>query len=58
MTFASRLRLLRLLLRTQVSSLLLVVPFLFGDDFHCLAEGVDGYLDDLCLLLLVYSRRE
>ena len=40
------LRLLRLLLRSQVSSLLLVVPFLFGDDFHCLAEGVDGYLDD------------
>ena len=29
--------------------------FYLVDDFHCLAEGVDGYLDDLCLLLLVYQ---
>ena len=51
------LHLLCLLFRSQVSSLLMVVPLLFGDDVHSLAEGIYGYLDDLRLLLLVHSRR-
>ena len=52
------LRLLCLLLRSQVSPLCLALCELLSNDFHRMDEGIYGYLDDLRLLLLVHSRRE
>ena len=47
-----------LLFFSQISSLCLALCELLSNDFPRMDKGVYGYLDDLCLLLLVHGRRE